>query len=58
MTFLTVKVFSFDFKNAGRKNIVTEEDKVTEGQSIRDHKNKLEEELSFNAEEAWPNIDF
>ena len=28
---LTVKVFPFDFKNAGRRDIVTEKDKVTEG---------------------------
>ena len=27
---LTVKVFFFGFKNAGRRDIVTEEDKVTE----------------------------
>ena len=30
MTLLIIKVFLFDFKNAGRMNIVTEEDKVTE----------------------------
>ena len=52
MTFLIIKVFFFSFKNAGRKNIVTEKDKVTEEQGIRDYKSKLEEELSFNAEEA------
>ena len=28
MTFLTVKVFSFDFEDAGRRDIVTEKDKV------------------------------
>ena len=31
MILLTVKVFLFDFENAGRRNIVTEKDKVTEG---------------------------
>ena len=31
MIFLTIKVFSFDFENAGRRNIVTEKDKVIEG---------------------------
>ena len=30
MTFLTVKIFLFNFKNAGRRDIVTEKDKVTE----------------------------
>ena len=30
MTFLTVKIFFFGFKNAGRMNIVIEKDKVTE----------------------------
>ena len=49
---LTVKIFSFGFKNAGRRNIVTEKDKVIEEQGIRDHRSKLKEKLSFNAEEA------
>ena len=31
MTLLTVKIFSFGFKDADRKDIVTEKDKVTEG---------------------------
>ena len=52
MTFLIIKVFSFDFKNADKKDIMTEEDKVTEEQSIRDHKSKLEKELNSNAEKA------
>ena len=52
MIFLTVKVFLFGFKNAGRRNIVTEKDKVTKGQDIRDYKSKLEEELSSDAEKA------
>ena len=30
MTFLIIKIFSFNFKNAGRKDIVTEKDKVIE----------------------------
>ena len=30
MTFLIIKVFFFDFENAGRRDIVTEKDKVTE----------------------------
>ena len=31
MTLFIIKVFPFDFKNADRMNIVTEEDKVIEG---------------------------
>ena len=30
MIFLIIKIFFFDFKNAGRRDIVTEKDKVTE----------------------------
>ena len=52
MILLTVKIFLFDFKNAGRRNIVTEKDKVIEEQSVRDYKSKLKEKLSFNAEKA------
>ena len=49
---LTVKIFPFDFENAGRRNIVTEKNKVIEEQGIRDHKSKLNKKLSFNAEKA------
>ena len=52
MTFLIIKIFSFNFKNAGRRNIVTEEDKVTEEQDIKDYKSKLKEKLSFDIEKA------
>ena len=31
MILLIIKVFPFDFEDAGRMNIVTEEDEVTEG---------------------------
>ena len=30
MIFLIIKIFFFDFKDAGRRDIVTEKDKVTE----------------------------
>ena len=49
---LIIKVFLFGFENADRMDIVTEEDEVTEGQGVKDHKSKLKEKLSFNAEEA------
>ena len=52
MIFLTIKVFLFGFKDADRKDIVTEEDKVTEEQDIRDYESKLKEELSSDAEKA------
>ena len=52
MTLLIIKVFFFDFKNAGRRDIVTEEDEVIEGQDIRDYESKLNEELSFDVKEA------
>ena len=52
MIFLIIKVFSFDFEDADRRNIVTEKDKVIEGQDIRDYESKLNEELSFNTEKA------
>ena len=52
MTLLTIKIFLFGFENAGRMNIVTEKNEVTEGQGIRDYESKLKEELSFNIEEA------
>ena len=55
---MTIKVFLFGFEDADRRNIVTEKDKVTEEQDIRDHRSKLKEELSSDAEEAWPDIDF
>ena len=51
-TLLTIKIFPFGFENAGRRDIVTEKDKVIEGQSIKDYESKLEEELSFDAEKA------
>ena len=35
-----------------------EKDKVIEGQGVRDYRSKLKEKLSFNAEKAWPDIDF
>ena len=31
MTLLIIKIFFFDFKNAGRRDIVIEKDKVIEG---------------------------
>ena len=49
---LTIKIFPFDFKNTGRRDIVTEKDKVIEEQSARDHKSKLDEKLNFNIEKA------
>ena len=52
MILLIIKVFPFDFKNADKRDIVTEKDKVTEEQSIRDYRSKLKEELSSNAEKA------
>ena len=52
MILLIIKVFPFGFEDAGRRDIVTEKDKVIEGQDIKDYKSKLEEELSFNTEEA------
>ena len=52
MTLLIIKVFLFGFKDAGRRDIVTEKDKVTEGQDIRDYESKLKEELSSNIEKA------
>ena len=52
MTFLIIKVFSFDFKDIDRRDIVTEKDKVIEEQDTKDYKRKLKEELSFNTEEA------
>ena len=52
MILLTIKIFPFGFKNADRRDIVTEKDKVIEEQSTRDHKSKLNEELNFNAEKA------
>ena len=58
MTFLIIKVLSFGFEDTDRRDIVTEKDKVTEEQDVRDHESKLKEELSFNTEKAWPNIDF
>ena len=58
MIFLIVKVFLFDFEDAGRMNIMTEKDEVTEEQGIKDHESKLEEKLSFNAEKAWPDTNF
>ena len=58
MILLIIKVFSFGFEDAGRRDIVIEEDKVTEGQGIKDYESKLEEELSFNTEEAWSDIGF
>ena len=52
MILLIVKIFPFDFEDAGRMNIVTEKDKVTEEQDIRDHESKLKEELNSDAEKA------
>ena len=52
MISLTIKVFFFDFKNAGRRDIVTEKDKVTEEQNVRDYESKLKEELSSDIEKA------
>ena len=52
MIFLTVKVFLFDVKNADKRDIMTEKDKVTEGSDIRDCKSKLKEELNSDAEKA------
>ena len=52
MIFLTVKVFLFNFKDADRRNIITEKDKVIEEQSIKDYRSKLKEKLSFNIEKA------
>ena len=52
MTLLIIKVFSFGFEDAGRRDIVIEKDKVTEEQDIRDYESKLKEKLSFNIEEA------
>ena len=52
MIFLTVKIFFFDFKNAGRRDIVTEKDKMTEEQDVKEYESKLEEKLSFNIEKA------
>ena len=58
MALLTVKVFLFDFKNAGRRDIVTEKNEITEEQGTREYESKLEEKLSSDIEEAWPDIDF
>ena len=58
MIFLIVKVFFFDFEDADRENIVTEEDKVIEEQDIKDYKSELNEKLSSDAEKAWPDTDF
>ena len=52
MILLTVKIFLFDFENADRRDIVTEKNEVTERQSIRDYKSKLEEKLSSDTEKA------
>ena len=52
MTLLIIKVFSFGFKDAGRRNIVTEKDKVTEEQDIKDYESKLEKKLSSDTKEA------
>ena len=52
MILLIIKIFFFDFKNTGQKNIVTEKDKVTEKQGAKDYESKLEEKLSFNAEKT------
>ena len=52
MILLIIKVFLFDFKNADRENMMIEEDKITEGQDVRDCKNKLEEESSSDTEEV------
>ena len=52
MTLLIIKVFPFGFKDAGRRDIVTEKDKVIEEQGTKDYKSKLKEELSSDTEEA------
>ena len=52
MIFLIIKVFLFGFKDADRRDIVTEEDKVTEEQNIKDYKSKLKEKLNSDAEKA------
>ena len=52
MTLLIIKVFLFDFEDADRRDIIIEKDKVIEEQDIKDHKSKLKEKLSFNAEKA------
>ena len=52
MILLIIKVFLFSFEDADKRNIVTEKDKITEEQSIRDYKSKLEDKLSFNTEKV------
>ena len=52
MILLIIKIFPFDFENAGRRNIVTEKDEVTEEQDVRDYESKLKEELSSDVEKA------
>ena len=49
---LIIKVFPFDFKNADRRDIVIEKDKLIEEQGTKDYKNKLKEKLSFDTEKA------
>ena len=52
MISLIIKIFFFGFKDADRRDIVIEKDKVTEGQDIKDYESKLKEESSFNTEKA------
>ena len=52
MAFLIIKIFSFGFEDADRRDIVTEKDKVIEEQSVRDYKSELKEKLSSDTEEV------